>query len=274
MPEGDNIHAHAVELSGALVGAPLTAVWSRGVQMRGLVGHAVTGVEAVGKHLVISFDEGTAVRVHLGIAGRWLRLTHASTATLARAELALVTASATFACRARTIEWARARLIAHSRALSALGPDLLGAAPDLDAILVRARRAEHAARPVGELLLTQSVASGLGNVYKCELLFLRGVDPWTRVDALSDATLRAIYADGIRFLRSNLGHPRTLTADLGRGARPRRGHGRYWVYGRAGRPCYRCGSVIEQRRMGPGLRPTFYCPRCQPSSIASGASSS
>src|SRR6266508_3822843 len=147
MPEGDNIHANAVELREALVGAPLITVWSRGVQMRGLCGRAVTGVEAVGKNLLIRFDEGTAVRVHLGIAGRWLRLEQASSATLAQAELALVTATATFVCRARTIEWARARLIAGSRALTTLGPDLLGATPD--AVLARARRPEHAARPVG-----------------------------------------------------------------------------------------------------------------------------
>src|SRR4051812_11712891 len=125
MPEGDNIHAHAAELAGPLIGTPLAAVWSRGVQMRGLLGHAVTAVEAVGKHLLITFDEGTAVRVHLGIAGRWLRLPQASTGTLARAELALVTATAAFVCRARTIEWARAALIKGTRALAALGPDLL-----------------------------------------------------------------------------------------------------------------------------------------------------
>jgi endonuclease-8 len=274
MPEGDNIHAHALELNEALTGTPLTAVWSRGVQMRGLLGHAVTEARAVGKHLLISFDEGTAVRVHLGIAGRWLRLKRASTATLARAELALVTADLAYVCRARTIEWARAALVANSRALAALGPDLLAPAPDLEAVLARARRPEHAARPMGELLLAQSVASGLGNVYKCELLFLHGVDPWTRVDAVSDETLRAIFADGVRFLRANVGQPRTLTAELGRGARPARGRGRYWVYGRARRPCYRCGTVIAQRRMGPGLRPTFWCPRCQPPVNTSGAPAS
>jgi endonuclease-8 len=274
MPEGDNIHAHALELGEALIGATLTAVWSRGVQMRGLYGHTVTNIEAVGKHLVIGFDEGTAVRVHLGIAGRWLRLADASSTTLAQAELALVSATATFVCRARTIEWARARLMAGARALAGLGPDLLGLTPDLEVVLQRARRPEYAARPLGELLLAQAVASGLGNVYKCELLFLHGIDPWTRVDAVSDDTLRAIYQDGIRFLRSNVGRPRTLTADLGRGALPARGRGRYWVYGRARRPCYRCGTAIEQRRMGPGQRPTFFCPTCQPASKSSGTSPS
>src|SRR6185295_1051578 len=114
-----------------------------------------------------------------------------------------------FLCKAREIEWTRARFAAGTRAIARLGPDLLGEAPDLEAIVARARQPEHAARPIGELLLDQSVAAGLGNVYKCELLFLHGLDPWTRVDAVSDETLRALYDDGVRWMRANVGHTRT-----------------------------------------------------------------
>ncbi len=272
MPEGDNIHADAIALA-ALVGTPLVAVFARGVEMRGLRGRAVARVEAVGKHLVIAFDEGSAVRVHLGIAGSWRRRARASTETMAQASLALATAREVWLCRARTLEWSRARLVAGARALARLGPDLLGAAPDLDAIVARARRPEHAARPVGELLLDQTVGAGLGNVYKCELLFLHGIDPWTRVDALDDAAVRALYADGIKWLRANVGSPRTTTADRSRGELPARGRGRLWVYGRWRRACYRCGTPIAQRRQRPSLRPTYWCPRCQPPT-SSGAPSS
>lgn len=276
MPEGDNIHADAARLGPALVGVPLRAVYSRGVELRGLRGRRVTAIDAVGKHLVIAFDDGAAVRVHLGIAGGWRTLRRATTETLARADLALATDGAALVCRARQVEWTRARLAAGARALARLGPDLLGDAPDLDAVVARARRPSLAARPVGELLLDQSVAAGLGNVYKCELLFLHGLDPWTRVDAVSDDTLRALYADAVRLMRANVGRPRTTTADLSRGQRPARGRGRLFVYGRWRRPCYRCGTPIAQRRLGPARRPTYYCPRCQPpaSSIASGAPSS
>jgi len=267
MPEGDNIHAHAAML-GELAGVPLTAVFSRGVEMRGLRTHAITGVEAVGKHLVIAFDEGSAVRVHLGIAGSWRRLRRAATATLAQAELALATASGAWICKARTVEWTRARFAAGARALVRLGPDLLAReAPDLDAIVARARASEHAARPIGELLLDQTIAAGLGNVYKCELLFLHAVHPWRRVDSVDDATLRAMFADGMRLLRANVGRRRTTTnrRDL-----------QYWVYGRARRACARCGTAIEAARQRPSLRPTYWCPRCQPEplspSTASGAS--
>jgi endonuclease-8 len=272
MPEGDNIHAHAAELS-TLVGEKLTGVWSRGVEMRGLRGQAITSAEAHGKHLVVAFDEGTAVRVHLGIAGSWRRRMRATVATLAQAELALQTARGSWLCKARTIEWSRARFVAGARALTRLGPDLLGSAPDLDAVMERARKAAHAARPIGELLLDQSIAAGLGNVYKCELLFLHGVHPWTRVDALDDRQLRALFADGIKWLRANVGRSRTTTADRSRGELPARGRGRHYVYGRWRRACYRCGSAIAQRRQRPSLRPTYWCPRCQ-SERSSGASPS
>ena len=274
MPEGDNIHAHAGEL-GALVGEPLTGVWARGVEMRGLRGRALASAQAIGKHLVLAFDEGSAVRVHLGIAGSWRHRARASTATLAQATLALATARGVWLCSARTLEWTRARLAAGARALTRLGPDLLGETPDVDAIVARARDPRHAARPIGELLLDQTIAAGLGNVYKCELLFLHGVHPWRRVDAVDDATLRALFADGIRWMRANVGRARTTTADLSRGQRPARGRGRLWVYGRWRRACYRCGTPIEQRRQRPSLRPTYWCPRCQPEpAISSGAPSS
>lgn len=272
MPEGDNIRAHADELT-ALVGETLTGVWARGVEMRGLRGRSLASAVAVGKHLVLAFDEGSAVRVHLGIAGSWRHRARAPLATMAQATLALATASGVWLCRARTLEWSRARRVAGAPALARLGPDLLGGAPDVDAVVARARAPRHAARPIGELLLDQTIAAGVGNVYKCELLFLHGVHPWRRVDAVDDATLRALFADGVEWLRANVGRARTTTADLSRGERPARGRGRLWVYGRRRRACYRCGTPIEQRRQRPSLRPTYWCPRCQPE-IASGASPS
>ena len=264
MPEGDTVHAHAAELSPKLLGKPLVSVHSRGVEMRGLRGCKVNKIEALGKHLVIAFDEGTAVRVHLGINGNWRTIARPSVSTLGQAELALVTADAALICKARTIEWTRARFAAGMRALSQLGPDLLGDAPDLDSILKRAREPRYAARPIGELLLTQAVAAGIGNVYKCELLFLRGLSPWMRVDAIDDVALRGLFADAAHWLHANLGRQRTLTADLSRGELPARGRGRFWVYGRWRRACYRCGTAIEQRRQGEQLRPTYFCPGCQP----------
>jgi endonuclease-8 len=268
MPEGDNIHAHAQQLQ-ALIDQPLTSVWSNAIDRRALRGQHVVRVEALGKHLVISFSEGTAARVHLGMTGRWRHLrADVSRETLAQATLALVTRESAWLCqRARTIEWSRARLIRGSRALSRLGPDLIGDV-DLDVVLQRARASINAARPIAEVLLDQSICSGIGNVYKCELLFMHHIDPWARLDTIDDVTLRAIYADAARLLRANVGQLRTTTADPRRGPRPSRGQTRLWVYGRARRACLRCGHAIAQKMQLPSLRPTYYCPTCQQSSGA------
>jgi endonuclease-8 len=266
MPEGDNIHAHAQQLQ-TLIDQPLTAVWTKAIDRRALIGQHVVRVEALGKHLVISFSEGSAVRVHLGMTGRWRRRgTDVAREVLAQASLALVTREWAWLCeQARTVEWARARLMRGGRALAGLGPDLIGDA-DLDVVMKRAREARHAARPIAEVLLDQSISSGIGNVYKCELLFMHATDPWARLDTIDDVTLRAIYADAARLLRANVGLPRTTTADPRRGPRATRGQGRLWVYGRARRACYRCGHAIVQKMQRPSLRPTYFCPTCQRSS--------
>ena len=117
MPEGDSVHAHAAKLSPLLIDKPLVSVHSRGVEMRGLRGCKVTKIEALGKHLLLTFDEGTAVRVHLGINGGWRTLASASQAALGQAELALVTAERAFVCKARTIRMdARPHPGRHARA--------------------------------------------------------------------------------------------------------------------------------------------------------------
>lgn len=117
--------------------------------------------------------------------------------------------------------------------LQRLGPDLMRATSDLDAALARMRI--HNLAPIGEAVMNQTIAAGIGNVYKSETLFLARINPWTRVGELTDETLLAYLADARRLMRFNRGHgPRvTRLRDDGR---------RHWVYGRPGDPCYECGG--------------------------------
>jgi endonuclease-8 len=266
VPEGDNIHRHQREFSSLLVGAPLDRVWVRGLEQPALRGRVVESVEAHGKHLLIGIAGGITVRVHLGIAGFWRRLGRDRLAPwqVAKSPLVLVSGAEALVCgRAKQVELLKTAFLRDHRALAALGPDLLGETVDFDDILRRART--RGAWPLAELLLSQSVASGLGNVYKSELCFLHRLSPFRRVDSLDDATLRTIYEDARRLLASNLGPgPRTTTADRSRGWLPPRGRGRHYVYDRARRPCYVCGTPIVVRLTGREPRRTFYCPTCQP----------
>ena len=99
--------------------------------------------------------------------------------------------------------------------------------------------------------------AGIGNVYKSEVAFIERLDPWAPVTRFSDDDLRAALGTARRLLQANTGSfLRVTTGSHLRGQS-------LWVYGRAGRPCRRCGTRIEQRRQGELARQTFWCPRCQ-----------
>ena len=268
MPEGDTIHRIADRLAPALVGQAIERVTTQGL-VRGLGGRTVTSVAAHGKHLVIELDDGTHLRVHLGMYGRFRSYPRAEgEAALGRispgrASLAIATAGAVHVwIGARTVEISPRRAPMHGRAVGALGPDVLG--DGFDPAAAAARAAAHPARAIADALLDQRIAAGIGNVYKSEVLFLRGVDPRARVGALGAARLAAIYAEARELMLPNLGPgARTTRADLAGEARPPSRDERYFVYSRGGQPCRRCGTAIEAYQLGDPPRWTWSCPRCQ-----------
>ena len=111
-------------------------------------------------------------------------------------------------------------------------------------------------RAIGEALLDQRISAGIGNVYRCDVLFLHQLHPATPVDDVDDTLARALFATAARLLRANL-----TTADrTTTGGRP----GTLWVHGRGGQPCRRCGTPIVVEHLGEQARVVYRCPRCQP----------
>ena len=265
MPEGDTIHKIAAALSPLLVGKTLERVTTQGL-VRAIAGKSVARVTAHGKHLVIELDDGAYARVHLGMYGRW-RFYDRATGEAAlgklspgRASLALVTDDAVYIfVGARTIEIAQRRAPMRGQAVASLGPDVL--ADDFDSRQAASRAAVHSSRTIADVLLDQRVASGIGNVYKSEALFLRGIDPRTPAGQLTEAQLVALYTTSRELMLENLGGwPRTTRERLA-GDRP--SDDRYFVYGRSNKPCRRCGSAIECYALGDPARWTWSCPQCQ-----------
>jgi len=265
MPEGDNIHRHATELQARLVGGTVSAFWARGVAYRRLVGEQVKQVEAQGKHLLI--DIGPArVHVHLGMQGR-LRVGPPgplAPATGARASLAIATEGATALWwQAPKVEVLRAAFAHAHPALASLGPDLLAPTFEPAAAVARARQ-RPPATPLGPLLLDQRVASGIGNVYKSEVLFLEKLDPFAPVSSVDDCVLAQLYARAQQLMKQNLGPwGRTTTRDMTRGGPAPRGEARLHVYRRAGHACRVCGTAIRVAYQGDPPRSTYWCPTCQ-----------
>lgn len=133
-----------------------------------------------------------------------------------------------------------------------LGPDLLG--PDWDPDEAVRRLAAHPDETIGEALLDQRNLAGVGNLYKCEVLFLRGISPWTPVGAVPDLAGTVTLAQ--RLLSANRGRwTQSTTGSLHRGQTS-------YVYGRRAQPCRRCGTAIRKQELGE--RVTYWCPVCQP----------
>lgn len=262
VPEGDTIHKLAAQLRPDLVGRMLI----RGPQ--GLRGQEVTRVEARGKHLLIHAGD-RVLRTHLGMRGTWHRYRPGEPWKRRYAPLVLATEETVLVCfDPSQVEVFPARELPVHPLLRNLGPDLADPRVDLDEVLRRIRPGPE----LGEVLLDQGVACGLGNVYKSEVPFLgplevdpfrpgRGVDPFRPVESFHAEELKGLYRRAAELLRANLGGwPRTTTADR-RHAGPR--GSALWVYRRAGRPCRVCGTRIACRLQGEHARPTWFCPRCQ-----------
>jgi endonuclease-8 len=261
VPEGDSIHNLAARLRPRLVGRQVRAFDAHDIAdavARTVIGHTVVAVEARGKNLLVQFDDGRMLHVHLRMLGR-LGFERPRSAywrpRTTQHQLRLDVAGAVVVGdRIPVLRLLRAG--ARVPELDRLGPDLI--APELDEDECVARLRALAARPIGEALLVQSALAGIGNIYKSETLFLERVDPRARVSELDDATLHALVKRANALLKANVGDaPRTTRR--GRLEGPR-----MWVYGRRGRICLRCSGTVEAIRQGaPPGRSTYYCRGCQ-----------
>ena len=209
-----------------------------------------------GKHFLFRIEGGVTIHSHFGMEGewilhrpgeRWRGPTHQARLILENEAVVAV------GFRLKTTEVCAT--VDEDRLLGHLGPDVLGS--DWDATEVVGRILAHADRPIGEVLVDQTVMAGPGNVYKSEICFLGGVNPFAPVREVPDPT--ALVNLTKRLMEANRATGRQVTTgDL------RRGRGR-WVYGRGGRPCRRCRTPISRAEsLEVGGRVTYWCPACQP----------
>ena len=262
MPEGDTVHRIARVLGRELVGREIDALrlHDRGV-IDELAGKRVQKIEARGKHMLVHFDAPWVLRVHLGMHGHWRRL-HTRQKAAGTPTVRIDAGEAAYVCeRAYRAELIGAHALRTNPRLARLGPDLLADPPDIDAAVQRAQQPGNANREIGDVILDQRVAAGIGNVYKSEVLFESRVHPRMRMHELAPAQVRAIFEKAAQLMRLNLLTRRRTAVPLRRRSTP--SSQRLWVYMRQGKPCLDCGTPIERFLQGDMGRSTYFCPRCQ-----------
>lgn len=258
MPEGDTVYRSARALNEVLAGRVLDRCDLRvpAFATVDLSGERVESVVSVGKHLLHRIGEFT-IHSHLKMEGSWDIYRDGarwrSPAFQARAILG-VPGVVTVGFRLGELEVVpRER---EDEIVGYLGPDLLGT--NWDAALAAGNLAADSDRAIGLALLDQRVMAGLGNVYRNELCFLRGVLPTRPVGEIAD--LPGLVDLAHKLIATNRDRvERVTTGDLRRGRRT-------WVHGREHQPCLRCGTPVRLGLLGDTElteRQTFYCPVCQ-----------
>ena len=245
MPEGDSIHRVAQRMQ-TLVGeqleveTPHPRARATGVAGR-LDGRRLLGVEAVGKNLLLRFEDGLVLRSHLRMKGRWQVLSR-NGASSRRGMPWLVLRGES----AEAILWHGPILELNDTRVRSLGPDILADPPDLDAMAIRIRDADQTLT-IGEALLDQRLVAGIGNMWRAEALWRAELSPWRRLADLSEEDVYSALTEAAQLMR------RSLDSGLRQRA----------VYRQAGRPCPRCGATIASRGQGDANRIAYWCPTCQ-----------
>ena len=257
MPEGDTIRRLADRIRDRFAGQRCEWCITRDPRLVGVdfTGSRLVDIDALGKHLMIRFDDGRTLHAHLRMTGSWtVGPASNEAAWRRRVELWMEDGRLTgldvpilgVVATAR-----EATLVGH------LGPDLCGdEPPDIDDVTARLHRG--ASEPLAGALVDQCNVAGFGNLYAVELPFVVGVSPNQAIGTVDE--LDALVGIGIAMIRTNARRgPQNTT---GR----RIATDDHWIYGKRGRPCPLCGTCLDGWAEGtsPWRRVSTWCPSCQP----------
>jgi endonuclease-8 len=275
MPEGDTIFRSARTLHRALSGQTVIAFESAYAKLTStddntpLAGRTVERVEARGKWLLIFFSGDLILLTHMMMNGSWHIYRRGEHWQRGRRHMRIHITTQDMEAVAFDVPVAQfytARTLERHSAIPKLGPDLLKQAFAEDEAAARLRA--HPDEEVGNALMNQKIMAGIGNVFKSEICFACGVNPFRRVSTLSEKEIQCLLDTARKQLAANVLESSTdgpVTYSGGRRTRRTSDEGaRLWVYRRSGQPCRRCGTTIQMRKQGIGVRSTYWCPECQP----------
>jgi len=264
MPEGHTLHRLADLHRRRYAGQPLAVSSPQGrfAASAALVdGRVLERTDAHGKHLFHHYGPDLVVHVHLGLYGKFSDEPLPAGEPVGQVRMRMVGATHHADLRGA----AACELITDGEAAAVrarLGEDPLRADADPDRAWDRVSRSRA---PLATLLMDQSVISGVGNVYRAEVLFRHGLDPQLPGRDLRRPQWDALWADLVDLLAAGFrkGLIETLRPEheaLSDGDADVSGR-RVYVYRRAGEPCLVCGGRVAHAEHA--ARNLFWCPRCQ-----------
>jgi endonuclease VIII len=275
MPEGDTIYRAARTLNLALGGQTVTSFesalpyLSRVEVDQGVVGRIVEKVAAQGKWLLMYFSGDLILLSHMLMSGSWHIYRPGETWQRRRYDMRVVIGTAKILAVAFNVpiaEFHTAASLTRRQGFKSVGPSTLAESFDESEVIARLR-----ARPdleIGVSLLTQSLLSGIGNVFKSEICFACGINPFRPVSDLTDDDLKCVVSKARKLMLANVteasGDKITTYVPMRRTTGSANASERLWVYKRTSEPCRHCGSAIVSRKQGFDARTSFWCPRCQP----------
>jgi endonuclease-8 len=283
MPEGDTIYRSARAMQQALGGKVCTgfetglAKLARVNDDAPIAGRVIEKVEARGKWLLVHFSGDRILVTHMLMSGSWHLYRPGERWRMGRSRMRAVIRAGdvngeweAVAFNVPIAEFHTARSLERSSQIPKLGPDVLADEFTVAGGVARlaAYGREHPGAEIAVVLLNQRVLAGLGNVYKSEVAFAAGVNPFRAMRTITSKEMETMVDFAQRYMKANVvdgtsggivtysGNRRTTHA-MNR-------EERVWVYRRQGKECRRCGATVLMRRQGEQARSTYWCPTCQP----------
>jgi endonuclease-8 len=279
MPEGDSIYRTARALQKTICGKVVTAFETGLAKLARvnddtpLVGRVVEKVESRGKWCLIFFSGDMILVTHMLMSGSWHLYRTGERWQMGRRQMRVVIRTEDWEAVGFNIplaEFHTARSLERSNQVPKLGPDILSDRFTVEAGVARlaAYARENPDAEIAAVLLNQRVLAGLGNVYKSEVAFTAGVNPFRAMRTITPREMEKLVEAAQRYMKANVADgtsdaivtysgTRTTTHAMDR-------EERLWVYRRQGQECRRCGAAVMMRRQGVQARSTYWCPECQP----------
>jgi endonuclease-8 len=279
MPEGDTIYRTARALQKAIGGKVVTgfetglAKLARVNDDAPLVGRTVERVESHGKWCLIFFSGDLILVTHMLMSGSLHLYRAGERWWMGREKMRVVIRTEEWEAVGFNIpvaEFHTARSLERSNQVPKLGPDLLSDEFTVESGVARLSEygRQHPDAEIAVVLLNQRVLAGLGNVYKSEVAFAAGVNPFRAMRTITPREMEAMVEISQRYMKANVvdgaGDGIVTYSGNRRTTHSSDREERLWVYRRQGQECRRCGAAVMMRKQGVQARSTYWCPACQP----------